>query len=130
MKIIGNCLCGALEYEIDTLDGEIYQCHCSICRRATGSASNANLIVQAEKFKWLKEPSTLHHYCVTEKWSSSFCRDCGSKAPCENSEEQIYYVPAGTLNEDHGLKVTSHVFVGSKAHWDIIGGPAKQQLEM
>lgn len=127
MRATGRCLCGGLKFQIDVGDGEIYQCHCSICRRATGSSANANLVVDSMNFQWLDEPATLSHYSVKEDWVSSFCSTCGSKAPCESSDKKFYYVPAGSLNEDHGLKVAKHIFVGSKAQWDIIGGNAEQR---
>jgi hypothetical protein len=119
-----------LEYEISVLKGEIYQCHCSRCRRFTGSSANANLVVDANSFKWRKPPTTLSQFVTPEGWASSFCSTCGSKAPGKDEKYNIYYVPAGGLNSDEGLTVTAHIYVGSKASWDIIGGTAEQRVEL
>lgn len=129
MSITGSCLCGSLRFEVKVDTGEIYQCHCSICRKATGSSANANIVVKAESFKWLNRPETLTQYSVTDDWISSFCSKCGSKAPCESEKDEIYYVPAGSLNESDGLEITKHIFVGSKASWDTIGGDAEQRVD-
>jgi hypothetical protein len=35
-------------------------------------------------------------------------------------------VTLGTVDGDPGVEIERHIFVGSKAHWDHIGGPAQQ----
>jgi hypothetical protein len=130
LKFKGNCLCGALHYEIYASKGEIYQCHCSKCRRVTGSSSNANIVVDGNDLTWLKEPVELRQFVTPEGWVSSFCSVCGSKAPCKDERHGIYYVPAGSLDGDEGLSVAMHIYVGSKAGWDVIGGQAEQRSEI
>lgn len=128
MKLSGNCLCGKLSFEATSKSGNIYQCHCSKCRRSTGSSANANVIVKIHEFKWLVAPTSLKQF-VSNGWVSSFCSECGCKAPITDTKNGICYIPAGTLNQDHDLKVTSHIYVGSKAFWDVIGGSATQLKE-
>ena len=38
--IRGSCLCGGVRYEIDGQIGPALNCHCSMCRKATGAASS------------------------------------------------------------------------------------------
>jgi hypothetical protein len=40
-----------------------------------------------------------------------------------NLRKIVYTVPAGILNDDHKLGVGEyeHIFVGSKAHWEVLG---------
>lgn len=130
MKASGSCLCGGLKYEILASNGEIYQCHCSICRKATGSSANANLVVRRDDFRWSSEPESLEHYKVTDTWTAAFCAVCGSKAPCIDSDNDIYYVPAGGLEDDARFQVVKHIYVGSKAKWDEIGGSAEKKDKM
>lgn len=129
MEIKGYCLCRELTYRIYSETGEIYQCHCSKCRRVTGSSANANTIVAADRFSWLKEPLTLKRY-VRDGWVSAFCSVCGAKAPIEDRKSGIFYVPAGSLEQHDVLKVTKHIHVESKASWDEIGGLALQKPRM
>ena len=35
-----------------------------------------------------------------------------------------YWVPAGILDDDPGVRIAGHIFVGSQAPWDEIGGSA------
>ena len=35
--ITGACNCGAVQFEIDAALSGVFVCHCSICRRSTGS---------------------------------------------------------------------------------------------
>ncbi len=123
----GRCLCGALAFNLKVEKGEIYQCHCSKCRRVTGSAANANLIVKLDDFRWLKESAELQRYVTEMGWVSSFCKRCGSRAPIIDKKRAIVYVPAGSLHQDKTLSVTLHIHTGSKASWDIIGGEACQK---
>lgn len=50
----GQCLCGAVTFEIDAEISDIYICHCSICHNYTGNNGVAVVIVKNENFHWLK----------------------------------------------------------------------------
>ncbi|PRY63410.1 hypothetical protein B0H98_1085 [Vreelandella songnenensis] len=41
----GECLCGEVKFEIDGKLPNLYQCHCSLCRKTTGSTANAATFV-------------------------------------------------------------------------------------
>jgi hypothetical protein len=51
----------------------------------------------------------------------SFCRECGAHAPDSNSSKTVYMVSAGILDDNPKLIVGEHIFVGSKAYWDVLG---------
>ena len=51
----------------------------------------------------------------------SFCRECGAHAPDANPRKTLYMVPPGILDDNPKLAVGEHIFVGSKAHWDVLG---------
>ncbi len=117
-QIEGACLCGDLAYSICTESGEIYQCHCSKCRKLSGSTSNSNLVVQEEHFVWKKEPLSLKIFKTAEDWESPFCGTCGSVAPLYDTCNKVFYVPAGSLQNNPILKITKHKHLSSKANWD------------
>jgi len=50
----GECNCGAVAFEIDAELKDVYVCHCSICRRFTGAAGIAVLLVDNSAFRWLR----------------------------------------------------------------------------
>ncbi|TOP03723.1 aldehyde-activating protein, partial [Vibrio parahaemolyticus] len=45
-------MCGEVSFELSGELPPIYQCHCSLCRKISGSSSNSALIVKASSFKW------------------------------------------------------------------------------
>ena len=53
-EITGSCLCKKVRYAIEGNLGIFQYCHCSRCRKFTGSAFSANLMVSPAKFRWLK----------------------------------------------------------------------------
>ena len=45
-KLSGGCACGAIRYESDAEPTVMLNCHCSDCRKASGSGHAAIVIVQ------------------------------------------------------------------------------------
>ena len=54
MTLHGGCVCGAVRYEAEGLDGPIRHCHCNTCRRVHGAASASGAEVLRERFRWTK----------------------------------------------------------------------------
>jgi hypothetical protein len=99
-------------------------CHCSLCRKVSGVASNAVIVVPETDFEWLAGEDLRQVYTRTTGWKTTFCRACGSPVPQSIRGAAAYWVPAGLLDDDPGVAVGGHIFVGSKAAWDEIGGSA------
>jgi hypothetical protein len=67
----GGCLCGAVRYEVR---GEPYQsglCHCTTCRKLTGSSFSATANWHADQFTTSGAVQTYER--------RSFCPTCGSR---------------------------------------------------
>lgn len=119
MNVEGRCLCGAVRYRIT---GEILAfqyCHCSRCRKFTGSAHAANLFVRPPELDWLAGADTLGAYLLEGEPSfpTAFCKVCGSSMPSLSSTKRFWVVPAGSLDEDPGGRPTRSIFWGSRAPW-------------
>lgn len=131
-RVKGSCLCGAVEYSVDT-DGGLFQyCHCERCRKTSGSAHAANLIVPAGQFRWLRGEDRVrqHEYAGARRFCNAFCLDCGSKLPWRSRDGRWMIVTAGTLDEDPGLRPKQSIFMGSGAPWYVEPGaiPAHHTL--
>ncbi|MEM9776743.1 MAG: GFA family protein [Chloroflexota bacterium] len=50
----GECNCGAVAFEITSEISDVFVCHCSICRRSTGSNGIAVVVVSNSDFRWLR----------------------------------------------------------------------------
>lgn len=58
----GSCLCGGIGYEVH---GKLWlplNCHCSMCRKATGAAFRSRASVATDDFRWLSGEDLLSRY--------------------------------------------------------------------
>jgi hypothetical protein len=124
--IRGSCLCSGLRFEIDGKVSGVGECHCSLCRKVSGTASNAVLITARRSLRWVQGEDLVQVYTRPTGWRTGFCRVCGSPAPLLHENGKLFAVPAGSLDDDPGTRIEQHIFVGSKAGWDEIGGDARQ----
>ncbi|WP_439546356.1 GFA family protein [Sandarakinorhabdus sp.] len=123
----GNCNCGAVAFEIAAPPSDVFVCHCSICRRYTGTNGIAVVICEKSAFRWLSGEDHITHWQKPDAdWHSWFCQTCGSALPGENDAARMF-IPAGLLTDNAGaLMVAHHIWVGSKADWDEIGDSGRQ----
>ncbi|TCV85849.1 GFA family protein [Sulfurirhabdus autotrophica] len=126
----GKCLCGKIEFEIVGAVPNLYQCHCSLCRKQGGTSSNTAAIVAKEQFRWLAGQEHISSWVKDTGFRSDFCSNCGSPVPNPLRSTPYFWVPAGLLEGDVQLKIGAHLFVGSKASWDVILSPETQYETM
>lgn len=126
----GKCLCGQIEFEIVGAAPRLYQCHCSLCRKQSGASSNAAAIIADAHFRWIAGQQSISSWVKESGFRSDFCSNCGSPVPNPLRNTPYYWVPAGLLEVDVQLTVGAHLFVGSKASWDVIASPGKQYETM
>ena len=127
-RIKGSCLCGAVTFAIDGKYSPVGQCHCSKCRKVSGTDGNAVFLASYAAFIWQSGEGDTKTFIVPgSTWKSCFCTTCGSPAPFPNNEKTLYFVPAGLLDDDPGFRgYAAHIFVGSKAPWVEITDSAPQ----
>jgi len=116
--LTGNCLCGAIAYEVTGELGPIVNCHCLKCRQWHGSAFRTRSSVPSKNFKWLKGEEKLSQFHSSEHIIKTFCSICGSNliSILENNPDYIG-LPIGALEQDPGNRPLMNIFVGSKAPW-------------
>ena len=117
--ITGKCLCGGVSYQISGTLGGAANCHCSICRRHSGSAFLTAAMVPRANFKWTKGQDLLREYRSSTEGERIFCGKCGSNlaSGAADPKADLFFVHLGTIDGDPGIRVESHMFVGSKAPW-------------
>jgi hypothetical protein len=130
MAAHGQCNCGAVAFAIDADISDVFVCHCSICRKFTGSNGIAVVVVDNHVFRWLRGQELIETWRKPDAdWQTWFCRACGSPVPGANDASRTY-VPAGLITSGgERLTVAHHLWVGSKAVWDEIGGTGAQHFE-
>jgi hypothetical protein len=115
----GSCLCGEVSFEIEGDFDNFYLCHCSRCRKDTGSAHGANLFSSTAKVKWVSGEDKVTNFTFpSSQHKKSFCSICGSALPNIQMGGELLVVPAGSLDCDISITPTAHIFIASKANWD------------
>lgn len=113
----GECLCGEVAFEIEGELPNLYQCHCSLCRKATGSTANAATFVEEKSFRWMSGQSIISSFQKPTGYRSDFCSVCGSPVPNKLRETDLIWVPAGLLDEATASQVSVHLHLTSSAEW-------------
>lgn len=115
----GSCLCGAVRYEVAGEFQSFFLCHCSRCRKGTGSAHGANLFSTTARIVWLSGEDQIRTYRVPDsRHERSFCVACGGAVPGVQMKGRLLVVPAGGLDSAVSLRPNAHVCVASSADWD------------
>ena len=123
--LLGSCFCSSISFELDGSLQNGRACHCSKCRKIFSGASSAYAeLAPASKIRWRgrKNLVTLES---EEGWAIGFCGLCGSTL-CGLWKGEVHGLALGCVDGDPGVEIEMHIFVGSKAPWDHIGGNAPQ----
>lgn len=115
----GKCFCGAVVYEVR--DEFLYaaNCHCSNCRRTTGSAFKPFAGIEREKLALAAGHENLMVF-GDEVGNDTHCKLCGSLLYSVVREGAYVHVAMGTLVDAPKIRPSKHIFVGSKAPWFTI----------
>jgi hypothetical protein len=126
--LAGKCLCGAVQYAVEDAFAYALNCHCSQCRRATGSAFKPFAGIQREKLRVSQGSSGLLIY-GEDASHDAHCGRCGSLLYSVVRGGTFVHVTFGTLVEEPSIRPTAHIFVGSKAPWFTITDALPQHQE-
>lgn len=115
----GSCLCGAVRFEISGSFDAFFLCHCSRCRKGSGSAHGANLFASNAELRWCAGEAAVRTYRVPgTRHERSFCTECGSALPDVQQGGAMLKVPAGSLDTPIAIRPTAHICCASRADWD------------
>ena len=117
--IHGSCLCDTVNYQITGPFRVFQYCHCSRCRKITGSAFSPNIFVSPDRFNWTAGEDVIGRYELPDAkyFASSFCKKCGSTLPWAVKGGKNIVVPAGTLDEKPYIEPMQNIFWESRAPW-------------
>ena len=119
MKLTGECFCGEIKYEIIGKVKDARSCHCSRCRKAFSAQASAYALVNPSEFHWVCGEAFLTSYVNQQGFGLQFCKRCGSTL-CGIYHGEIHGITLGCLNEDPEIEIGRHIFVGSKASWEVM----------
>jgi hypothetical protein len=124
----GQCLCGGARYEVAEAFRYAAICHCSNCRRTTGSAYKPFAGIEREKLQLVAGGDALLIVGEADN-HDAHCRRCGSLLYSVVRDGAFVHVAMGTLVDDPSIRPTHHIFVGSKAAWEVIADGLPQYAE-
>lgn len=115
----GSCLCGQIKVEVKGPVSAIIHCHCSKCRKTSGTAYATNGFVLRSDFAITAGAEHLSFYEATPGKKRYFCRTCASPVFSSNSRvPDKVRLRLGILDSEIVERPVSHNFVSSKACWD------------
>lgn len=128
LRLAGKCLCGAVRYAVT--DEFVYaaNCHCSNCRRTTGSAFKPFAGIERDKLQVTTGADDLMRF-GDDDGHDAHCKVCGSLLYSVVRDGAFVHVTMGTLVDDPSVRPTAHIFVGSKAPWFTITDDLPQYEE-
>lgn len=116
----GGCQCGAVRYELREPPFGTWACHCSLCRKQSGSAFGLSMAVSldglvftaGEPAIWTRKAESGHTLdCL-------FCRDCGSRLIHRRHEHGgRQTLKPGTLDDSSWVAPGRHFFPESALPW-------------
>lgn len=115
----GSCLCGRVAFAVRPEFAQFVICHCSRCRKASGTSQATNAAVPPDAFRWLQGEGEVTRFDLASarSFSVGFCRHCGSQMPRLSRSGRYVIVPAGSFDTDPGLRPVTHCYWGSRADW-------------
>ena len=130
-RITGSCLCGTVRFEIKPPFSAFRYCHCSRCRKASGSAHAANIFLPAAQFAWLTGEDAITRFPLpgAQRFAVWFCSRCGTRAPHKVAGRDDYLIPAGVLDADPGKRPENSIFWNSRAPWYVEPGAMPKHAE-
>ena len=119
LRLSGSCLCNSVRYAIEGDLLAFNHCHCSRCRKATGTGHASNILLKPSAVEWSAGEDLLTRYQVPEakRFATVFCRLCGSLMPRVAPDMSLAVIAAGTLDHDPGIQPERRIFEGSRAEW-------------
>ena len=125
----GGCFCGAVRYRVEGSLTKARACHCSRCRKVFSGAGSAYAeLTPGSTLTWTQGADRFSKYLSQADWGLAFCNTCGTTL-CGLYQGSVHGVTLGTVDGDPGVEIEMHIYVGSKAPWDHIGGHAPQHDE-
>lgn len=118
--IEGGCNCGAIRYRAEGAPVVVAQCHCTNCRKQSGSAFSVNLLFKKDAVSHdgdltvYEDKDTLSGNPVLRK----FCGRCGSPIFSETTDGRgMLVVKAGTLDDPAPFAPAVSIWTATALPW-------------
>jgi hypothetical protein len=120
--ITGGCLCGGVRFELtEPPTGAVY-CHCTRCRRRTGTAASPSARIDGRALRIVRGEQLIKGWLPPGGgFEKCFCGECGahlfSRNPVDHNQ---IAVRMGAFDGDPGVRPSVRQFVAYAAPWEPI----------
>ena len=113
-RLRGQCLCGAVRFEVDVPERTYSICHCSMCRRWSGGPL-MSVHCPEPRTEWLNDEG-LTWYQGTPWAQRGFCSRCGSSLFWRLAQEPegMLIVSIDALDGAAGFALDRHIYSDAK----------------
>ena len=120
----GSCICGSVSYEITGEPSAFFHCHCSRCRKSSGTGHASNILLKPEAATWTAGEELLANFKVPDaaRFRTVFCTRCGCPMPRVAPDLSIAVIPAGSLDNEPSIQPMARIMWDSRTDWSCEAG--------
>lgn len=115
----GGCMCGACRFTLSAPPRGATYCHCTRCRRRTGTAWSINARLEPGSLTWSAGEELIRWWDPGDGgWRKGSCSVCGSQlASADPREPQQTGIRFGAFDGDPGVRPSAHLYTRYAASW-------------
>ena len=118
----GGCLCGAVRFESVTDPQIVAHCHCTDCRKSSGTGHCTHIVIPASAFTVSGKVTFYDHPADSGNVvSRGFCPTCGSAIYSKNTGiPGVVFPRASSLDDPNAVTPQMVVYASRAATWDYV----------
>jgi hypothetical protein len=118
LPLTGGCMCGGVRFAVDAPPESASWCHCSRCRRRTGTGASVQARIVPGSLRVETGQELLREYAFEGGWAKVFCGRCGSSLWSQSPDDpELKSVRFGAFDGDPGIEPGYHQFTAWAAEW-------------
>lgn len=113
-----SCACGKVHFVLDGEPHLTFNCHCTICRKANGSAFSTYSVFSKDDLRITEGAEEIQAANVGDHGMKHFCRSCGTPLyGLHRLAADICLVALGAIDTGGAILPIANVFCRSKLPW-------------
>jgi len=116
----GHCLCGGVTWELLAEPFYAFNCHCTMCQKAHGTAFGTYWFVKPDQIRITSGADLIVDYRSSDVLVRRSCDVCGSVVPYPDDSGKTWVAPAGCHDDGRGSDYD--IFIVDNAPWHDLTG--------
>src|SRR6185437_2950355 len=123
----GGCTCKEVRYRLEDKPMIVHCCHCTWCRRETGSAFVINAVIESQRLTLLSgEPELVLTPSASGRGQKIMrCPTCKVAVWSHYSMDALAFVRVGTMGDPNWAPPDVHIFTSTRQKWVVLPEGAK-----